>query len=213
MLFSLTRLPCVRHIPIMTSQPNANADSSSEARPLSPAQTEELATAMQRAVKILGAAKVAALTGWTVGACGVLTLLLTLFSPAGVLLGGALVVVAWNELEGRRQILKFDAGGPRRLARNQLWLLAIIVVYCLAAIFKARFYPAPGLSELETLLELGEGFVAGAATAGYALVLAVGAAFQWGMYRYHAARIGLLEEYVRETPAWILEVQRIVRGG
>lgn len=52
-----------------------------------------------------------------------------------------------------------------------------------------------------------------AATAGYTLVLAVGAAFQWGKNRYHAARIGLLEEYVRETPAWIVEIQRIVRGG
>ena len=168
---------------------------------------------MHRAGKILGAARVAAVTGWTVLVFGVLTLLVTLFSPMGVLLGGALLAVAWNELEGRKQILRFDTGGPRRLARNQLWLLGIIAVSCLGAIYQARVHPTPGLSEMETLLGLEEGFVAGATTAGYALVLAVGAAFQWGMYRYHATRVGLLEAYVRETPGWIVEIQRIVRAG
>ena len=209
----LTCLPRGGHIPDMSSQPESTPDAPTSDSPLSQAQIEELATAMHRAAKILGAAKVAAFTGWTVMVCGLLTLLLTLFSPTGVLLGGALLMVAWNELEGRKQIQRFHEGGPRRLARNQLWLLAVIAVYCLWSIYQARFYPAPGLSEMEELLDLGEGFVAGATTAAYALVLAVATAFQLGMYRYHAARIGLLEEYVRETPAWIVEIQRIVRAG
>ena len=168
---------------------------------------------MQRAGKVLGAAKVAALTGWTVGAFGVLSLLFSLLSPTGVLVGGALVAVAWNELEGRKLLLRFDPEGPRRLARNQLWLLAVIALYCGWAIYKARFRPSAEIGELESLLGLGKGFFTGAAVAGYAMVLVVGAAFQWGMYRYHAARTRLVEEYVAHTPAWIVEVQRVVKGG
>jgi len=195
------------------SHPQSQSNPAAGDSPLSSAQTEELATAMLRAGKVLRAAKVAAFTGWTEGAFGVLSLLVTLPSPKGVLVGGSLLAVAWNELEGRKMLLGFDPRGPRRLARNQLWLLAVIVVYCAWAIYTARFRPVPEFTEIETLLGLGGGFLANAAVAFYALVLAVGVAFQWGMYRYHAARIRLVEDYVTRTPAWIVEVQRVVRGG
>jgi hypothetical protein len=167
---------------------------------------------MERGGKIRGAAKVAAFTGWTVGAFGVLSLLAGLFSLSGVLVGGALLAVAWNELEGRKLLLRFDPAGPRRVAKNQLWLLAVIAVYCVWSIYNVRAHPAAGTTELETLLELGEGFVAGLMSAAYAAVLGVAAIFQYGIYRYHAARIPMMEEYLAETPPWIVEVQRMLGG-
>jgi hypothetical protein len=193
--------------------PHPEPDPGAGDRPLSSAQIEALGTAMQRAGKVLGAAKVAAFTGWTVGAFGVLSLLFSLLSPTGVLVGGALLAVAWNEMEGRKALLRFDPAGPRRLARNQLWLLAVIALYCGWAMYKVRFRSSPEVGELETLLGFGEGFFADAAMASYAIVLAVAVLFQWGMFRYHAARVRLVEEYVARTPAWIVEVQRVVRGG
>lgn len=198
----------------MTSEPHSRSqpDPTAVESPLTSAQIEELTTAMKRAGKVYRAAKVAGLTGWTVGAFGALTILGSLLSPTGVLGGGALLAVAWNELEGRKMLLRFDPRGARRLARNQLWLLTVIALYCLWAIYKAQFRPVPQIGELERLLELGEGFFTTVLVGFHAIVLAVAVVLQGGMYRYHAARVRLVEEYVAQTPAWIVEVQRVLRG-
>lgn len=181
--------------------------------PLSDDQIKELAYATVRAGKILRAGRVAAFTGWTVGVAGALSLLLGMFSPTGFLTGAALLAVAWNELEGRKMLLRFHPGGARRLARNQLWLLAVIAAYCGWAIFQAHFRPNPELSQLESVLELDAGFMAEATTAVYLIILLSAVVFQWGMYRYHTSRIPIVGEFVAKTPHWVLEVQRIVRAG
>lgn len=199
------------------SEPDAGSrsggsGSGGDQSPLSQAQLQELATAMERGQKIRGAAKVAAFTGWTVGAFGVLSLLFGLFSLQGILVGGALLAVAWNELEGRKLLLKFRPGGPRRVAQNQLWLLAVIAAYCLWAIYQVRNNPPADMAQLEELLELGQGFWAGLMTAVYGAVLLTVGVFQLAMYRYHAARIAMLEAYLEETPAWVVEIQRMMGG-
>ena len=181
--------------------------------PLSPEQLDTLAAGMARARKIQGAARLAAFTGWTLLAFGVLSFLLTFFSLTGLLVGCALGTVAWNELEGRKLALRFRPEGPRRLARNQLWFLGVIVVYCLWAIYKSWFHPLPETAQVEDLLELGPGFVATATSAFYGLVMVVGVAYQLGMYRYHKARVRMVEEYLAETPPWVIEVERWLRSG
>ena len=179
--------------------------------PLSPAQLDALAVGAARAGKILGAARLAAFTGWTLLAFGVLSFLLTFFSLTGLLISCALGAVAWNELEGRKLVLRFRPEGPRRLARNQLWFLGVIVLYCLWAIYKSWFHPLPEATQVEDLLELGPGFVATATSAFYGLVMVVGVAYQLGMHRYHKARVRMVEEYVAQTPPWVVEVERVLR--
>ena len=181
--------------------------------PLSPEQLDTLAAGMARARKIQGAARLAAFTGWTLLAFGVLSFLITFFSLTGLLVGCALGAVAWNELEGRKLALRFRPEGPRRLARNQLWFLGVIVLYCLWAIYKSWFHPLPETAQVEDLLELGPGFVATATSAFYGLVMVVGVAYQLGMYRYHKARVRMVEEYLAETPPWVIEVERWLRSG
>jgi hypothetical protein len=180
--------------------------------PLSRDQLAALAAALARARGILRAARLAAFTGWTLLAIGILSLLVSLFSVKGVLVGCALLAVAWNELEGRKMILRFDPRGARRLARNQLWFLGVIVLYCVWSVYRARFHPTPEVAQVEELLELGPGFVANATSAFYGLVLVAGVAYQLATYRYHAARIRMVEEYVAETPPWIMEVQQVLQG-
>ncbi len=172
---------------------------------------QALADGMGRAGKIFRAGSVAAVTGWSVIAFGALSILASLLSPKGVLVGGALLWVGWNELEGRKELLRFDPAGARRLARNQLWLLAVLLLYCGWAIYRSQFQPTPEVTELESLMGLGEGFVADATAAVYALVMVVATVFQWGMYRFHRARVALVEAYLRETPPWVVEVQRTLR--
>lgn len=182
-----------------------------EDAPLSDAQMEALAEGMARAGRIFRAGRVAAVTGWSVVAFGGLSLLFGLLSPRGVLVGGALLWVGWNELEGRTMLLRLDPAGAKRLARNQLWLLAVVALYCTWAIYRSQSQAIPEASELEPLLGLPQGFIADAEAAFYALVLALAALFQWGMYRFHRARVALVEVYLRETPGWVVEVQRILR--
>lgn len=196
----------------MTPDVPARPDSPEGSSPLSPTQLDQLSTAIQRTSKIRGAARAASVTGWATVALGLSSFLLTLFSPAGILVGGILVAVGWNEFQGRKQVLRFDVRGPRRLARNQLWLLAVAATYLGWAFYQVRFNPDPDVTQLEELLGLGQGLVTGAMEAFYALVFVVVALFQWGMYRYHAARISLMQAYVSETPPWIVQIQRILLG-
>lgn len=193
-------------------RPHPGEGEETDDRPLSRDQLDALAGALARAGKILRAARLAAFTGWTLLAIGILSLLVSLFSVKGILVGCALLAVAWNELEGRKMVLRFDPGGARRLAHNQLWFLGVIVLYCVWSVYWARFHPAPEVAQVEELLELGPGFVANATAAFYGLVLVVGVAYQLATYRYHTARIRMVEEYVAETPPWIMEVQRVLQG-
>jgi len=75
-------------------RPRREAQSSEN--PLSRGQLEDLSTGAQRARKILGAARTATVTGWSLGAFGVLSILSGLKNPVGLLVGGALLAVAWN---------------------------------------------------------------------------------------------------------------------
>jgi len=206
------RRPFSRHIQPMTSKSTSPREPSEDS-PLTAAQMQALADGMERAGKILRAGRMAALTGWSVIAFGAISILASLLSPKGVLVGGALLWVGWNELEGRRTLLRFDPGGARRLARNQLWLLAVVLLYCGWAIYRSRSRPIPEVTELESLMGLGEGFVADATAAVYALIMALATVFQWGMYRFHLARVALVEAYLRITPSWVVEVQRTLRPG
>ena len=96
-----------------------------------------------------GAAKVARFNGWALGGCAALSLLTGLSSlPVGVV-GLGLVVVAWNELRGRKMLLRLDRRGPRLLGRNQLGLMALVVAYSLWSIYLGLTGP----TELTVLLE------------------------------------------------------------
>jgi len=153
---------------------------------------------------------VAAVTGWSVVVFGILSILGSLLSPEGVLVGGVLLWIGWNELEGRKILLRLDPSGAKRLALNQLWLLTVILLYCGWAIYRSRTQTLPEVSELESLMGLGEGFIADATTLAYAVVMAVAAVFQWAMYRFHLSRVALVRVYLQETPPWVVEVQRVL---
>lgn len=197
----------------MTSDATNHPEPAAEDAPLSSAHLSALAEGMERARKILRAGRVAAATGWSVVAFGALSILVSLLSPQGVLVGGALLWIGWNELEGRKVLLRFDPAGANRLAHNQLWLLAVILLYCGWAIYRSQYRAIPEVTELESLIGLGEGFIADATTVFYAMVMAVSVAYQWAMYRFHLARVALVESYLRETPRWVVEVQQRLRPG
>ncbi len=95
------------------------------------------------------AAKVARFNGWAIGGCAALSLLTGLSSIPVGMVGLGLVIVAWNELRGRKMLLRLDQGAPRLLGRNQLGLMALVVGYSLWSIYLGL----TGTTELTVLLE------------------------------------------------------------
>ncbi len=88
-----------------------------------------------RAPKVLTAARVAAFNGWAIGISAALSLLFALASWTALAVGSGLAIVAWNELRGRKLLLRFDPRGPRLLGWNQLGLMGLVIAYSLWSIY------------------------------------------------------------------------------
>ncbi|MDT8368517.1 MAG: hypothetical protein RQ745_04880 [Longimicrobiales bacterium] len=177
--------------------------------PLSPEDREELEEAGERARRFLKAGRVATFNVWTLGAFAGITLLFGLFSPEALVLGMGMGVVTWNEHRGRTLLRDIDPEGPRALGRNQLGLMALIVTYALWSLWQARTHPDPGLARMDELMG-GDtaGLVAELTTAVYLGVTALTILFQGLLARYYFARAPMVETYLRETPEWVVQLQR-----
>ena len=185
---------------------------------LSPAQRHELEEAHRRAKPIRRAATVAAFNGWSMAILAVLSAPFAIGSFVGLVIAVGLGVLAWNELRGRRQLLEFDAEAPAILGWNQLALLAMVCGYCLwqvicywvgGSAIAAEIAAKPELRELlgkgeefETLLRL---FV----LMFYSVVIVLSIAAQGLNAWYYFSRRKHVEAYVRETPPWVIELQRL----
>ncbi len=138
-------------------------------------------------------------------------------SLAGVLAVAAVLAIGGVELYGAIRMGRADPRAATTLGRNQVALLAVIVVYCAAQM--ATFSPDDvrklALSEyLNERLAVGERvaeaieddvaqLVPAAVYALYGLVIAVSLAFQGGLAIYYFTRRHHIEMYLRETPQWV----------
>ena len=98
--------------------------------PLTSEQLQELQDAKESAGSFLGAAKVAAFNGWTIGFFAGVSILSGLFSLTGFVVGVGLAVVTRNEFVGRGRLRRLDPSGLELLWRNQVGFMALIIVYC-----------------------------------------------------------------------------------
>lgn len=181
-----------------------NADQS-----LSTEQRLALAEAKERAGNFMGAARTATFNIWSIGSFAAITILFGLFSLTALVLGIGMAVVTWTEYKGRALVRRFDPAGPLLLGRNQLVLMALIIVYALWSMYQTTAHPDAELAQMDEIL--------GGDTAGlvtqltifvYVGVIAVTGLFQGLLARYYFARIAMVEAYVRDTPAWVLDMQR-----
>lgn len=186
--------------------------------PLTPAWREELTLANGRAKAIRKASGVAAFNGWMTGFFAACSAPFSLFSIPGFLVTAGLAFVAYNEFQGRKRLLRFDPTSPARLGWNQIGFLLLIIVYCLWMIWSGLTSPGPFAAELAAKPEL-------AATLGpldqfdelykflvvamYGLMIVLSVVFQGLNALYYFSRRKHVESYVRETPAWVLEVQQV----
>jgi hypothetical protein len=182
------------------------------------AQRHELEEAGRRTKAIRRAAGVAAFNGWSMAILAVLSAPFAISSFVSVVIAAGLGVLAWNELRGRRQLLAFDPQAPALLGWNQLALLALVGGYCLFQIAMTLFGESQVAKEfaahpeLREVLGSGEEFEAmlrPLVVMFYGLVIVISVAAQGLNAWYYFSRRKHVEAYLRETPAWVVELQRL----
>lgn len=160
---------------------------------------EETARADARVRKVLKAGKLATFNAWTLAIFGAGSLLFAFTSLAALVVGGALLVVAWVEFRGRTLLRQLDPRGPRILAWNQLALSVLLVVYCLWSIRVLRVRPPDELDTLAALAGLPPDVLVGLMVLTYLAVIA-GSLVLLGLAAwYYWSRGRLLREYLAET--------------
>ena len=176
--------------------------------PLTLEQRLELSEANERARKFLGAARVATFNGWTIGVFAAIGLLFGIFSVTALVMGIGMGVVARNEFRGRTLLRQFDPLGPRLLGRNQLGFMGLIIVYCLWSMYQTVSNPISEIAGLEAIAESYGDLIKNATLAVYGVVIFVTALVQGLNARYYFARTQRVEDYLEETPSWVVEIQR-----
>ena len=176
--------------------------------PLSPEQQRQLAEASQRARKVMGAARVAAFNGWTIGSIAAVSVLFGLFSRTALVMGLAMGFVAWNEFRGRALLRAFDPAGARLLGKNQVGLLVVIVVYCLWSIYITTTGETPEMAEIEAMIGDISDLVTELTVMVYGAVIGLSVLFQGLNARYYFSRQRLIREYLQQTPDWVVKLQR-----
>lgn len=189
--------------------------------PLSELHHRALAAAQQRGEPVRRAAHVASFNAWTTAILAVLSAPFTLFGTAGLLIFCGLMLVAWNEFRGRRQLLEFDPAGASILGWNQLGLLALITAYCLWSIHANLWGSQSINAQLHGNRELHAAFgsldglaqlIQPIVLAFYGLVIALSAVFQGGTALYYFTRRKYVAKYAAETPAWVVDLERAAQG-
>ena len=148
----------------------------------------------------LGALAFGAVDGWS----------LVLFVGLGV--------VAWNEFRGASQLVACEPIAPVRLALGQVLLGSLVIAYCSWAMVSALTGPGlvsraqasdPQVTEmLAGYEELAELIAVG--VYGTAIVLTL--LFQGSGAVYYLSKRRAVRAYMSDTPAWILEFERVRSG-
>jgi hypothetical protein len=172
---------------------------------LSDANLRELAEARLALRKINRAVAVAKFDGWTMGIFGGLSFVMGLGGDwINILVGMALVVFAWVELRGASMLRKLETQATKMLGRNQLALGLMIGLYSGWQIW----VQASGNGESSDFSEVDPTLLKSTEIGFYLLVILVAVVAMGAMSRYYFSRARYLDAYLKETPPWILEMQR-----
>ncbi len=183
--------------------------------PLTAEQFGQIARAQEQRKKINRAQKVANFNAWSFSVFAGFSLLFGLLSPGSLIAGAALAGLAYNEFRGRRQLMQLDRRGPRTLGNNQIVCCVLLTLYCGYQMYRA--YTGPGIddpaiqqsAELSAMLEPMQDLIKTVTIGAYAVILVVGLAVQGATAWYYFSRKRWLDDYLRQTPGWVIELDRV----
>lgn len=181
--------------------------------PMSSEQLRALEQGRTRARKLKRAAAVAAFSGWSMVVFAGLTLIGALFgSVQAIIVGGALAIVAWNELRGASLLRRFDLRGPRVLGFNQIALGILIVAYSAWSLWSglhssplAILGGSTGDQEMDRLVsDLSRVITVSL----YVTLGVVGVVVPGLTALYYFTRAGLIRSLKSQTPPWVIQAMR-----
>jgi hypothetical protein len=185
--------------------------------PLTDEHLRQLAASHAQTLKIRRAIGIARFDGWTVGIFGALTLLFGITTVSGVVLGGALGVIAYVEMRASLRLRKLQPASTRVLGFNQLGLACVLITYAAWRIYHEMNgtgeYAAIAASDadLGRVLQPVEDLTRFFILAMYGGLIAVAVFAQGGLALYYFTREKYVRAYLAHTPDWVLAVQRAGR--
>jgi len=189
--------------------------------PLTAEHFEQLAQAKLRAKKVRRAATLAIVNVWLLGAFAIGSLLIAaagaLFGEidiVGLVMAAGLGLVAWNEHRGRAMLLCMRPRGCRVLGWNQLGLMVLVIGYAAWMLAQALWAPSPyadvmarepmlvgSLGSLDRWYRMLSLAIYGGLIVGTALFQGLNAAYYFTRRKHVVA-------YLRDTPEWVVQLQR-----
>jgi hypothetical protein len=173
---------------------------------------QELQSAKMAYRKIRRAIGMAQFDGWTIGIIAGFSFLFGVVCGDWVstVIGMALVINAWIELQSAQRLRQLDPQAIRRMGLNQLAVAGVIVLYVgwtIALILFGKDELA-SVSSASAQAGIDPGQIRMLEVGVYLIVLAIGLASTLGMSRYYFTREKYLKAYLEQTPAWIIAMQR-----
>ncbi len=124
--------------------------------------------------------------------------------------GIGITTVAVIEFQGAGKFRRLDLKAPMVCGLNQLLFLAIIAAYCIWNMLQpsSALTEATGSAEADAMLADVAGVESSLMRGFYGLVL-IGSILMQGLTAvYYFTRARLMRTYLRDTPPWVVELQR-----
>jgi uncharacterized membrane protein HdeD (DUF308 family) len=175
------------------------------------AEHEELRRAAELHRPIARAAAIGRKNGLSLLVFGVLSLLFSLpsFELVGLAIGAILTTTGIVEQRTSRRLAHADPTAPKILARNELVLMAGLLVYCVLKLTVLRETGEDLAAELggrgDLLVDV-EALTQSLSEVVYLTCMAVTLLYQGGMARYFLRRRTMIDAYLRESPEWARRV-------
>lgn len=181
---------------------------------LSPQENEQLQATSRLHAPLARAASLGRKNGRSILIFGLLTLLVSAFDPdpLSLAIGAVVTVTGFIEQKLAPRLAQADEAVPSQLARNELVLMAGIVIYGLLKLTVLRPDSEALAQQVGDTSGLGLDVAQLADslnTLVYVTVIAVALLYQGGMAKYFARRGAMIARYRSESPEW---ARQIVEG-
>jgi hypothetical protein len=187
--------------------------------PPTPAHLEQIQAAKRMSVKIRRAVATAKVSGWTTAIFAAGTIALSLTSFWGIVLGAGMAVISIIEFRGVTELQRLDPTAPKRLALNQLAFGLLLFGYGAFMLWDS-FYGGGGKQQIQEMVgdmsmvgdpqmqRTMESLASTVAIALYGSVMLAAILGPGLTAVYYYTRKKYIERYLRETPQWIIDLQR-----
>jgi hypothetical protein len=201
----------------MTATPNAiprTAQAPAEPPALTSAQVEELRVARLRLKRVRRAVNYALFDAWGVAIFAGLTILGSLLDPAGLPLGLGMAAIAFVEFRQAARLRRLEPDAAKILALNQLAFAGLLIGYACWRIYVTLTGPEAFAEEMQQNPMIADMLRPYAHLAKqlsllvYGSLIAASIAVQGGTAVFYFTRAKHVRAAQRETPAWILALQR-----